>query len=43
MKKIVVLAGLAAAAFGAMKLLRGKDEDTFDADRAYEPQPQAQI
>jgi len=41
MKKIVFLAGLAAAAFGAMKLLRGgKDEDAFDADRVYEAQPQ---
>jgi hypothetical protein len=27
MKKIVMLAALAAAAYGAMKLFRGKDED----------------
>jgi hypothetical protein len=44
MKKIVVLAGIAAAAIGAMKLLRGgKYEDiTFDAEPRYEPQPQPQ-
>ncbi len=40
MKKIVVLIGLAAAAYGAMKLVRGHDEDEFNIDQ-YAPAPQA--
>ncbi len=30
MKKIVVLFGIAAAAFGAMKLLKGKEDEFAD-------------
>ncbi|MEX2225817.1 MAG: hypothetical protein WEB52_05135 [Dehalococcoidia bacterium] len=43
MKKFVFLAGIAAAVFGAMKMLRSKDENSFDVDAPYEPQPQPQI
>ncbi len=39
MKKIVMLIGLAAAAYGAMKLFRGKEEDEFNVDQ-YDPQSQ---
>jgi len=42
MKKLFVLAGLAAAAFGVMKMLRGNEDTSFD-DVPYEPQPQPQI
>lgn len=42
MKKILVLLGLAAAAYGVMKLIRGGDEDEFNIDQyAAQPQPQA--
>jgi hypothetical protein len=43
MKKFVFLAGLAAAAFGVMKMLRSNEDTSFDADMPYEPQPQPQI
>jgi hypothetical protein len=43
MKKIMVLAGVAAAAFGAMKLLKNKDNDEFAAPynppTSYSPEP----
>jgi hypothetical protein len=44
MKKFVFLAGIAAAAYGAMKMFRGnKDENAFGMEPAYESQqPQAQ-
>jgi len=42
MKKFVFLAGLAAAAFGVMKMLRSNEDTSFD-DVPYEPQPQPQI
>lgn len=32
MKKIVMLVGLAAAAYGAMKLFRGNNDDEFNID-----------
>jgi len=44
MKKIVVLAGIAAAAFGAMRLLRGgKEEEAFGEpyDIGYQPETTA--
>ena len=42
MKKILVLVGLAAAAYGVMKLVRGRDEDEFKIDQyTAQPQPQA--
>ena len=41
MKKILVLLGLAAAAYGVMKLVRGSEEDEFNIDQ-YAPQPQPQ-
>lgn len=45
MKKLFLLAGVAAAAFGAMKLLRGGEKDEFGniepyAPSAYHPEPQ---
>jgi len=40
MKKIMVLLGLAAAAYGAIRLFKGKDEDEFATDE-YIPQPQS--
>lgn len=44
MKKLFMLAGLAAAAYGAMKIFRNKENlDDFSVDRAYDPyaaQPQ---
>lgn len=40
MKKIVMLLGLAAAAYGVMKLMRGGQEDEFNIDQ-YAPAPQA--
>lgn len=43
MKKFVFLAGIAAAAYGAMKMFRGKDENSFDVEPTYEPHPQPQI
>jgi hypothetical protein len=33
MKKIVMIVGLAAAAYGAMKLIRGGNEDEFNIDQ----------
>ena len=39
MKKLVMLVGFAAAAYGAMKLFRSKDEDEFGSG-AYAPQSQ---
>ena len=39
MKKLVMLVGLAAAAYGAMKMFRSKEEDDFGMD-PYAPQPQ---
>jgi hypothetical protein len=46
MKKIVMLLGLAAAVYGAMRLLRSQDDDEFAIDdplapSAYTPQPQS--
>jgi len=50
MKRIFMLIGLAAAAYGIMKLVRGNSEDEFMTDPAfgpstydstYAPQPQA--
>jgi hypothetical protein len=41
MKKLFVLVGLAAAAYGAMKLMRGNEEDEFNIDQYAAPQPQA--
>jgi hypothetical protein len=43
MKKFVFLAGLVAAVFGVTRMLRSKDDTSFDADLPYEPQPQPQI
>ena len=41
MKKFMFLAGIAAAVYGAMKMMRGgKDDNAFDAEPTYEPQPQ---
>ncbi|HEX5479419.1 MAG TPA: hypothetical protein VFY79_06825 [Dehalococcoidia bacterium] len=40
MKKLFVLVGLAAAAYGAMKLMRGNEEDEFNIDQYAAPQPQ---
>ncbi|MHB8376089.1 MAG: hypothetical protein ACYDEB_03950 [Dehalococcoidia bacterium] len=40
MKKLLVLLGLAAAAYGVMKVIRGGDEDEFNIDQ-YAAQPQA--
>ena len=39
MKKIMMLLGIAAAGYGAMKFFKGKSEDEY-ADQ-YAPQPQA--
>ena len=41
MKKLFMLAGIAAAAFGVIKLLRGKHEDEFAPPSYTEYQPQA--
>jgi hypothetical protein len=45
MKKIMVLVGLAAAAYGALRLFRSKEEDEFAADQfstdEYVPQTQS--
>ncbi|MEX2246777.1 MAG: hypothetical protein WEC75_08825 [Dehalococcoidia bacterium] len=38
LKKIVVLLGFAAAAYGALKFFRSKDDDEFGS--SYVPQPQ---
>jgi hypothetical protein len=43
MKKIVFLAGIAAAVFGIAKMLRGSDGNAYDIDSPYEPQPQPQV
>ncbi len=45
MKKIIMLAGIAAAVFGAKKLLGGKKDDAYGTDfttptNGYAPQPQ---
>jgi hypothetical protein len=46
MKKLVLLAGIVAAGFGAFKLLRGKGEDEFASNEplytppAYTPEAQ---
>ncbi|HZP57550.1 MAG TPA: hypothetical protein VFC53_08330 [Dehalococcoidia bacterium] len=40
MKKIVMLIGIAAAAYGAMKLFRKGESDEFQFE-SLEPQPQA--
>jgi len=40
MKKILVMLGLAAAAWGVLKMVRGSDEDEFNLD-TYAAQPQA--
>lgn len=41
MKKLFVLIGLAAAAYGAMKFMRGNEEDEFNIDQYAAPQPHA--
>ena len=41
MKKLLMLAGIAAAAWGAMRLFRGKHEDEFQLDE-YPPSPPPQ-
>jgi hypothetical protein len=39
MKKLLMLAGIAAAAWGAMRLFRGKNEDEFQLDDYTPSQP----
>ena len=44
MRKIVFLAGIAAAAFGAMKFLRGnKEEEAWGTEYQPEPKPPTEM